>query len=375
MSIDLLELLTQADLEKASDLHLAAGRKPAYRIHGKIIPQEHHPVVTPDESARLLYSILRDDQRLRLDQHWEIDLSYGINLGGRMVRFRINMHRQNRGLGAVFRLIPDRIFSPEDIALEDVILQLTHLPRGLVLVTGPTGSGKSTTLATMIDQINQREHLHILTIEDPIEFVHSDKKCVITQRELGAHTQSFGNALRSALREDPDVILVGEMRDLETIALALTAAETGHLVFGTLHTTDASQTVDRIIDVFPAAQQAMVRTQLSSALQAVVTQTLLPLHDGNGRVAAREIMLCTPAIATLIRENQTQKIYPTISVSVNQGMCPLELALARQVKGGRITTEVAVKACNRVAAFKGYMESATHIPGASVASKTWSVPK
>ncbi len=354
--VDLLDLMALADERGASDVHLAPGRHPALRIDGKMVLLEDYPVIVPEESERLLYSILRDDQRLALDEHWETDLSYALNLGGHQVRFRINMLRQYRGLAAVFRLIPDTIYSPEQIGLEEAILKMTRLPRGLVLVTGPTGSGKSTTLATMIDQINKREQLHILTIEDPIEFVHPEQSCIVTQRELGAHTQSFSNALRSALREDPDVILVGEMRDLETIQLALTAAETGHLVFATLHTTDASQTVDRIIDVFPSSQQAMVRTQLGSVLQAVVCQVLLPRCDTKGRVAGREIMLGTPAVSNLIRENQTQKLYATMSTSVGQGMMPLELSLAQKVQAGVITLELAMEVSNRITALNGYLE-------------------
>ena len=356
--IELLDLMALADERHASDVHLSPGRPPALRIDGKMVRVEEYPEITVTESERLLYSILRDDQRLALDENWETDLSYQLNLGGHQVRFRINMHRQNRGLSAVFRLIPDKILSPEQIGMEEAILRLTTLPRGLILVTGPTGSGKTTTLATMLDQINRRERLHILTIEDPIEFVHPEQKCVVTQRELGAHTKSFDNALKSALREDPDVILVGEMRDLETIQLALTAAETGHLVFATLHTTDASQTVDRVIDVFPSAQQAMVRTQLGSVLQAVVSQVLLPLKGGKGRVAGREILLANPAVSTLIRESQTQKIFSAMTTSINQGMCPLELSLARKVQEGKIEPEVALAACNRISAFNDYMSKA-----------------
>jgi twitching motility protein PilT len=356
MSVELLDLMALADERGASDVHLAPGRKPAFRVHGEMTPVEEYPGISAEESTRLLYSILRDDQRLDLDQRWEIDLSYALNLGARHVRFRINMHRQYRGLSAVFRLIPDKILTPEQIGLEDAIVALTQLPRGLVLVTGPTGSGKTTTLATMLDQINRSRPYHILTIEDPIEFLHPEQRCVVTQRELGAHTQSFANALRSALREDPDVILVGEMRDLETIALALTAAETGHLVFATLHTTDASQTVDRIIDVFPAEQQGMVRSQLGSVLQAVVCQVLLPKEGGKGRVAAREILLASPAIGNLIRESQTQKIYPTMAIGISQGMCPLEWSLMQKVQQGLISIETAMAACNRLSAFTGYME-------------------
>ncbi len=354
--IDLLDIMALADEKGASDVHIAPGRKPALRIDGDMMRLEEYDEVSPEESEHLLFSILRDDQRLELDRTWEIDFSYSLQLVGHSVRFRINMFRQNRGLAAVFRLIPDKILSPEQIGLEEAILNLTNLPRGLVLVTGPTGSGKSTTLATMIDQINRREAMHILTIEDPIEFVHPEHKCVVTQRELGAHTKSFGAALRSALREDPDVILVGEMRDLETISLALTAAETGHLVFATLHTTDASQTIDRIIDVFPPAQQAMVRTQLGSALQAVVCQVLLPKASGKGRVAGREILLSNPAVGTMIRESQTQKIYSTMTMSIAQGMCPLELSLAQKVKAGSLSLDVALGAANRISALMSYLE-------------------
>ncbi len=351
----LLELMDLAVQRKASDVHLAPYRRPALRIDGDMVLLEQYAVLSPEACERLLYSILRDDQRLALDRDWEIDLAYQLNLPGGLVRFRINMHRQQRGVAAVFRLIHDVIPSPETLTLEEAVLELTKLPRGLVLVTGPTGSGKSTTLATMLDIINQREHLHILTIEDPIEFVHKEKSCVITQRELGNHTQSFGKALRSALREDPDVILVGEMRDLETIALALTASETGHLVFATLHTTDASQTVDRIIDVFPSDQQQMVRTQLASSLQAVVSQVLLPKVGGKGRVAAREILLVTPAVGTMIREHKTQQIYSTMGIGVELGMCPLELSLARKVRDEMITLETAVGASNRIEALQGYL--------------------
>ena len=260
--IDLLEIMAAADERGASDIHIAPLRRPSLRIHGEIVRMDEYEPITPEESESILYSILRDDQRLEIDKNWEIDFSYEMRLASHPIRFRVNMFRQNRGLAAVFRLIPYQILTPEQIGLEAQIQDLTKLPRGLVLVTGPTGSGKTTTLATMLQMINERDTSHILTIEDPIEFVHQEAKCVISQRELSAHTKSFANALRSALREDPDVILVGEMRDLETISLALTAAETGHLVFATLHTTDAPQTVDRVIDVFPPQQQAMVRTQL-----------------------------------------------------------------------------------------------------------------
>lgn len=355
--IDLLDLMAIAAERGASDVHLAPGRHPAMRIDGDMCLLESLPVLTPDDSTALLYSILREDQRLQLDREWEIDLSYQLQLGGQPMRFRINMHRQHRGIAAVFRLIPDRILSPEQIGLEEAIQRLTELPRGLVLVTGPTGSGKSTTLATMIDQINRREPLHILTIEDPIEFVHPEQRSVVTQRELHTHTRSFGAALRSALREDPDVILVGEMRDLETIGLALTASETGHLVFATLHTTDAAQTVDRIIDVFPADQQEMVRAQLAGVLQAIVCQTLLPKATGKGRVAAREILLMTPAVATMIREKNTHHIYGAMQSGKALGMCPLELSLAEKHIAGLISLEAAVAAASRPDVLTTYIDA------------------
>lgn len=356
-NVDLLDLMALADSSKASDVHLAPGRKPALRIDGVMKRLDDYAALSADDSVRLVYSILKQEQRLALDKNWEIDLSYSLQFReNRMVRFRINVHRQYRGMAAVFRLIPDTIMKPEEISLEPSVLKLTRKPRGLVLVTGPTGSGKSTTLATMIDQINRGQKKHILTIEDPIEFVHREHQCVVTQRELGAHTQSFGNALRSALREDPDVILVGEMRDLETIGLALTAAETGHLVFATLHTTDASQTVDRVIDVFQAEQQAMVRTQLASVLEAVVSQVLLTRAGGTGRIAAREILLRNAAISSLIRENQTQKIYSTMMGEVREGMCPLELSLAQKVKQGLIDLSTARATANRESALFGYLE-------------------
>ena len=353
--LDLFEIMAAADARGASDVHIAPFRRPAFRIDGDMQRQNDWEEISPEESERLLYSILRDDQRKELDENWEIDISYSLQLPGHSVRFRINMFRQNRGLAAVFRLIPDTILSPEQISLEPAILGLCDEPRGLVLVTGPTGSGKTTTLATMLDQINRTRKDHILTIEDPIEFVHPEYKCVVSQRELHAHTHSFSNALRSALREDPDVILVGEMRDLETISLALTAAETGHLVFATLHTTDAAQTVDRVIDVFPPAQQEMVRTQLGAVLRAVVCQTLFHRKSGKGRVAAREIMLANPAISTLIRENQTQKLYATMAMDIKNGQCPLEYSMACKICDGELRYLDARTKANRPDQLDGYL--------------------
>ena len=355
--IDLLEIMALADERGASDIHIAPLRRPSLRIHGEIVRIEEYEPITSEESESILYSILRDDQRLEIDKNWEIDFSYEMRLASHPIRFRVNMFRQNRGLAAVFRLIPYQILTPEQIGLEMQLQELTKLPRGLVLVTGPTGSGKTTTLATMLQMINDRDTSHILTIEDPIEFVYQESKCVISQRELSAHTKSFANALRSALREDPDVILVGEMRDLETISLALTAAETGHLVFATLHTTDAPQTVDRVIDVFPPQQQAMVRTQLGGVLAAVVCQTLLPKVGGKGRVAAREIMLSNPAIATHIRENQTHMLMGDIMTGIAQGMCPLELSLANKVIDGIIAVEEAMASANRPKVLEEYLKT------------------
>ena len=356
--VDLLEIMALADEKGASDIHIAPLRRPSMRIHGEIVRLDEYPEeITPEESESILYGILRDDQRLEIDKNWEIDFSYQMDLAKHPIRFRVNMFRQNRGLAAVFRLIPYQILTPEQIGLETQIQELTKLPRGLVLVTGPTGSGKTTTLATMLDMINARDTSHILTIEDPIEFVYKEKKCVISQRELSAHTKSFANALRSALREDPDVILVGEMRALETISLALTAAETGHLVFATLHTTDAPQTVDRVIDVFPPQQQAMVRTQLGGVLAAVVCQTLLPKIGGHGRVAAREIMITNPAIAHLIRDNQTHQLAGAIATGITKGMCPLELSLANKVSEGLVDVEDAMAAANRPNILEEYLKT------------------
>ena len=356
--IDLTELLSLAVERKASDVHVAPGRSPSFRLDGSIWAQQSDfPALTQSDTKQLLYSILRDDQKEILDQKWEIDLSSQIKLPGGETRVRVNMHRQQNGLAAVFRLIADEIPSPEEITMEESVKQLASLPRGLVLLTGPTGSGKSTTLACLIDLINQRYRKHILTIEDPIEYLHRGKLCTITQRELGTHTHAFAPALKSALRVDPDVILVGEMRDLETIQLALTASETGHLVFSTLHTTDASLSVDRVIDVFPAGQQQMVRLQLAGVLQAVVTQVLLPRQTGKGRIAAREILLANPAVRTLIRENNTHQIFGLLTSNVKAGMCPLELSLAVKVRQKLITEEEAFSVANRPTVLQSYLES------------------
>src|SRR5437763_3387585 len=280
MDIDFADLLMEVVSRRASDLHITAGAHPTVRVRGHLTPLEDYPVLSGTDTREIVYSILTGDQRQRLETHWQLDFAYAIPGDA---RFRVNAYFQRGALGAAFRLIPFELSSLEQLGLPASVYELTRKPRGFVLVTGPTGSGKSTTLAAMIDEINRTREEHILTIEDPIEFLHGHKKCIVNQRELGADAQSFAEALKAALRQDPDVILVGEMRDLETISTALTAAETGHLVFATLHTQDAPQSIDRIIDVFPSHQQQQVRVQLSVALQGVMTQTLLPNADGSGR--------------------------------------------------------------------------------------------
>jgi twitching motility protein PilT len=351
--LHLRALLKMSIAAKASDIMIAPGRKPCVRVDGDMLPMEAFPRLAPADTELLLRSILREGQLHDLDEKWELDCAY--ELEG--YRFRVNIHKQLRGLAAVFRLLGEAILTPEQIGLSDPIMRLTNLEQGLVLVTGPTGSGKTTTLATMIDKINRECAYHILTIEDPVEIVHEEKyRCVITHRELGTHTQSFNNALRSALREAPDVILVGEMRDLETIGLALTAAETGHLVFATLHTRSAAETVNRIIDVFPSAQQPMVRSQLASSLKAVVSQKLLKKYP-KGRVAAREVMLGTLAIANQIRTNKTHEIYSSIQSGFEEGMITLEQSLAQLVFDGVVDPAEARDCANDKEVFDGYLTS------------------
>lgn len=339
MPIDFASILKTAVQKGASDVHVLVGRPPMMRVRGEIVPIDNLPPLTAQETQPLIYSILFDSQRRRFEEKYELDCSFA--LPG-TARFRVNVLMGRQGVEAVLRVISDKIPNPKDIGFTQVIEDLAKLPRGLVLVTGPTGSGKSTTLAALINIINSTRKEHILTIEDPIEYVYESKSCIIRQREVGTTTVSFGSALKSALREDPDVILVGEMRDLETIQLAITASETGHLVFGTLHTTDAPQTIDRIIDVFPPHQQQQVRIQLSSGLRAVVSQALIPTADGVGRIAAREIMIVTPAISNLIREGKTHMIYNAIDTGAKFGMVSLDKSLEDLVKARKIKLDDAL---------------------------------
>jgi len=335
---ELTEFLKATVASGASDLHLVVGKPPLARINGLMQPMQGAAPINAEECERLIYSVLTEAQRAKFEEHWELDGSVSIPGAS---RFRLNAFRQKNGAGAVFRTIPTKIPTPAEIGLMPAITNLIDLPRGLVLVTGPTGSGKSTTLATMIEQINQKSQKKILTIEDPIEFVYEDKSSVVLQREVGTSTQSFAEALRHAMRQDPDVILIGEMRDLETIQLALTAAETGHLCFGTLHTQDAPSTIDRIIDVFPASQQAQVRLQVSTVLQGVVCQQLLP-RKGGGRVCAREFLRVTTAVANLIREGKTHQIYGAMEAGAKHGMIGMDQYLAFLIKQGLVTPDEAL---------------------------------
>lgn len=342
--MDIFTLLRTGVAAGASDIHLASLRPPMMRVHGEMVPIEPGSApLSKDTCKELIYSILYDDQRVHFEETYELDCSFEIP---GFSRFRVNVHLQNNGIGAVMRVIENKIPSAEFLGIGPELLKLTDLPRGLILVTGPTGSGKTNTLACLLNYINLRRPDHILTIEDPIEFVYKEEKCVITQRELSKTTKSFNAALRAALRQDPDVILVGEMRDLETISLALTAAETGHLVFATLHTTDAAQTISRVVDVFPADQQQMVQSQLAGGLKAVISQTLLP-RTGGGRVAAREVLIVDSGIGAMIRDGKTHQIYGTIDVGQDKGMISLERSLERLVRAGTISFKDAINKANR----------------------------
>jgi twitching motility protein PilT len=350
-SID--DLLEQVVLRGASDLHLAVGSEPVIRVNGRLERLQDHARLTPHDTQQMLYRILSTEQQKQFEIKRQIDISY--SLPG-LARFRVNVYFQRESLGAAFRLIPTELKTLEDLGLPPILREFATKPRGLVLVTGPTGSGKSTTLAAVIDEINRTRADHIMTIEDPIEFLHRHKGCIVNQREIGPDAVSFAEALRGALRQDPDVILLGEMRDLETISTALTAAETGHLVFATLHTQDAPSTVDRLIDVFPAAQQEQVRVQIASTLQGIVTQTLLPTADGLGRVAAMEILFPDDAVRNLIRQGKVEQIYSVMQTSTSKGMQTLEQALVDLVLRGKITKETALARSSRPNELTGLLQ-------------------
>jgi twitching motility protein PilT len=350
LSIDLL--LEQAVELNASDLHVTSGSAPLLRIRGKLAPLDDFEPFSPEQTRDLLYRILSTEQQKRLEIDRQIDFSYSVP---GVARFRVNVFFQRDSLAAAFRLVPQLIKSAGELGLPEVLLQLAREPRGLVLVTGPTGSGKSTTLATMIDSINESRPMHIVTIEDPIEFLHQHKTSVVNQREVGADAKGFSEALRGALRQDPDVILVGEMRDLETISTALTAAETGHLVLATLHTQSAPSTIDRVIDVFPAAQQGQVRMQLAASLQGVVTQTLLPSADGRRRVPALEVLLPDDAVRNLIRQGKTEQIYSVMQTNTTRGMQTMEQCLAELVLQRIISQETAFNVTSRREEFEALL--------------------
>jgi twitching motility protein PilT len=340
-------LLTMLD-RGASDLHITSGARPTIRLSGSLVPLEDFPVLTPPVIQRVIYSVLTQAQRLKFEEELELDLAYSLPA---RARFRVNIYRQRESLGAAFRIIPFEIKSLESLRIPPAVSNFAALPRGFVLVTGPTGSGKSTTLAALIDLANRTRHDHIMTVEDPIEFLHRHKACLVNQREVGEDTWSFSNALKHVLRQDPDIILVGEMRDLETIQVALTAAETGHLVFATLHTQDAAQSIDRIIDVFPPHQQQQVRQQLAMSLQGVVCQTLCKTADGHGRVVATEVLVVTSAVRNLIREGKTHQIYSAMQAGAQHGMHTLDQHLAELVRTHQITYEVGVEKCHHIEDF------------------------
>jgi twitching motility protein PilT len=352
-SID--DLLEQMVTRNASDLHLSVGAPPAVRVRGRVERLPDYGTLAADDTQHLLYRIMSTEQQKNLEIKRQIDMSHSIP---GLARFRVNVYFQREALGAAFRLIPEELKTLEELGLPPALRDFVDKPRGLVLVTGPTGSGKTTTLAALIDEINRTRADHILTIEDPIEFIHPHKRCIVNQREIGPDATTFAEALRAALRQDPDVILLGEMRDLETIATALTAAETGHLVFGTLHTQSAPSTIDRIIDVFPAEQQEQVRVQIATSLQGVVTQTLLPTADGTGRVAAIEVLIPDDAVRNLIRQGKVEQIYSVMQTASGRGMQTMEKSLAELTMRGVISAETALGASSRREQLEGLLERA-----------------
>ena len=347
---DLLETMVALG---ASDLHVTVGSHPVIRLNGSLERLDDFPRLSADDTQRLLYRILSTEQQKHLEINRQIDVSYSIP---GLARFRVNVYFQRESLGGAFRMIPAELKTLEDLGLPTQLHELSKKPRGLVLVTGPTGSGKSTTLAAVVDEINRTRDDHIMTIEDPIEFLHRHKRCIVNQREIGPDATSFAEALRGALRQDPDVILLGEMRDLETISTAITAAETGHLVFATLHTQDAPSTIDRLIDVFPAAQQEQIRVQLAATIQGIVTQTLLPTVDGKGRVAALEILLPDDAVRNLIRQAKVEQIYSVMQTNTGRGMQTLEQAMVDLVRTGKITADIALQRSSRPDQLRGLLE-------------------
>jgi twitching motility protein PilT len=342
-SVSVQELLSHVLEKEASDLHLTAGAAPTIRVHGDLKPVEGYDIMEPEELRRMVYAILTQAQRERLEQELELDLSY--SLPGK-ARFRVNVYFQRDAIGAAFRLIPFAIRKLDELGLPKQVGDFARLPRGMVLVTGPTGSGKSTSLAALVDIVNSEREVHIMTVEDPIEYLHQHKKAIVNQREIGTDTRSFASALKHVLRQDPDVILVGEMRDLETIQTALTAAETGHLVFATLHTQDAPQTIDRMIDAFPPYQQQQVRAQLSTTLQGIVTQQLLQSADGRSRAVAAEVLVATSAVRNMIREAKVHQIYGAMQAGGRYGMQTMDSALAHLVAIGKISMEMAKERCH-----------------------------
>ena len=352
MIYDIDEILKKAVEDKCSDIHITVGVPPMGRIDGQLTPFDGYEKLSAEDSKRLAYSLINPDQAKRLEQNGEVDFSYSIPGVG---RYRVNIFMQRGSCSVVLRVLANKIPSIEDLGLPPIFKELALKPRGLILVTGPTGSGKSTTLASMIDYINNNKRGHILTLEDPIEYLHKHNRCIVNQREIGDDSHSFSSALRAALREDPDVILVGEMRDLETISIAVSAAETGHLVLSTLHTVSAAQTVDRIIDMFPSNQQQQIKVQLSGVLQGVISQQLMRVMGSHGRVAALEILLFTDAIRNVIREGKTQQISSMMQTAITQGMLPMDYSLAQLVKNRKITLQDASLHCADAEMLKRYL--------------------